>query len=132
MQRTDPDGIVLMCDFCRRDWDGQEPMIEGHAGSIICLPCLQLALNNRVADKVFGNNGPYPDDEGTKFQCTLCLKFNIPSSVEHWSHPGQSPTEEMIKTGSAPLICRDCIFQSAGTFSKSPLTDWEFERAKYP
>ena len=47
MQREEPDGIVILCDFCRRDWDGQEPMIEGHHGSIICLQCLKLALQHQ-------------------------------------------------------------------------------------
>src|SRR4051812_18002339 len=119
MQRTDPDGIVLVCDFCRREWDGQEPMIEGHAGSIICLPCTKLALAHRVAGDIQGNNGPEDDGGGTKFRCTLCLKFNIPSTVEHWRHPEHPPTAEERKTGTGALICRDCIFQSAGTFSKS-------------
>jgi hypothetical protein len=74
MQRETPEGIILCCDFCRRDWDGQEAMVEGHHGSIICLPCLKLALEQlKVGDD--------------KYKCNLCLRFNIPQTLAKWSHP---------------------------------------------
>jgi hypothetical protein len=105
MQRETAEGIVLACDFCQRDWDGQEAMIEGHHGSIICLVCLKRALEELKAG-----------DE--KYKCTLCLRFNIPASLAKWSHPEHPEA----------IACRDCIVQSAGTFSKSPHTDWKWDR----
>lgn len=104
MQRTDPDGVTLLCDFCRRDWDGQEPMLEGHHGSIICLACLQRAL----AECAPG---------GEKYHCTLCLRYNIPPALAHWRH---SEHPEAI-------ACRDCIVLSAKTFSKSPHANWTWD-----
>jgi hypothetical protein len=107
MQRETPEGIILACDFCRRDWDGQEAMIEGHHGSIICLECLKRALAEcKTAEG------------GEKYKCTMCLRFNIPGTLAQWRFP-ENPDA---------VICRDCIAQSAGTFSKSPHTDWKWDR----
>jgi hypothetical protein len=109
MQRTDPDGIVLLCDFCRRDWDGQEPMIEGHHGSILCLECMKLALAGQTT--------------GTeKFKCTLCLRFNMPPTMPHWNHPANSEA----------IVCQECLYQAARTFSRTEGVDWKFDPAAYP
>ena len=109
MQRTDPDGIVLLCDFCRRDWDGQEPMIEGHHGSIICLECLKLALVQQATG-------------AEKYKCTLCLRFNIPPTLPQWKNP----------TNSEATICQECLYQSARAFSRTEGVDWKFEPGSYP
>ena len=50
MQREDPEGIVISCDFCRRDWDGQEAMIEGHHGSILCLLSVSIQGEKQRAE----------------------------------------------------------------------------------
>ena len=109
MQRETPEGINFLCDFCQREWDGQEPMIEGHHGSILCLVCLKRALAECAPGAVGGED---------KFKCTLCLRFNIPATLAHWHHPDHPEV----------LACRDCIVQSAGTFSKSPHADWTWDR----
>ena len=112
MQRTDPEGIVLLCDFCRRDWDGQEPMIEGHHGSILCLECLKLALKEQ-------HTQPGPD-LGGKYKCTLCLRFNMPASLPHWSNPAHPEA----------IVCQECIYQSAKAFHKSRA--FVFDYTQYP
>ncbi len=102
MQRADADGIVLLCDFCRREWDGQEAMVEGHHGSIICLECVKLALEQSA-------------QHADKYRCTLCLRFNIPPELPRWSNAAHPEA----------VACQDCIRQAAGALSKSPHTDWE-------
>ena len=104
MQREDPEGIVLSCDFCRRDWDGVEPMIEGHHGSIICLECLKTALREQQTHE-------------DKYKCTMCLRFNIPPTLKRWSRP----------TNPDAVICHECIVQSAKAFSRNPDVDWEWD-----
>jgi hypothetical protein len=109
MQREDPEGIVLLCDFCRRDWDGQEPMIEGHHGSIICLECLKVALSEQKAG-------------GEKYKCTMCLRFNMPPALPRWSHAVHTEA----------IICQECLYQSARTFSKNPDVPWKFDPSQFP
>ena len=109
MQREEPDGIVISCDFCRRDWDGQEAMIEGHHGSILCLQCMKLALIEQKAG-------------GEKYKCTLCLRFNIPPELPRWSN---SEHPEAV-------ACQECLYQAARTFSRTEGVDWKFDPAAYP
>lgn len=111
MQREDPDGIVIVCDFCRRDWDGQEAMVEGHHGSILCLECLKLALDQQK-----------PGLEGEKYKCTLCLRFNIPPTVPRWSHPEHSEA----------IACQECLYQAAKAFSRNEDVDFKWDYTKYP
>lgn len=114
MQRTDPEGIVLVCDFCRRDWDGQEPMIEGHHGSILCLECLKTALRDQ-------NTQPGPDADG-KYKCTLCLRFNMPAALPHWSNAAFPEA----------IVCQECLYQAARTFSRNADVPFTFNPADYP
>ena len=109
MQRTEPEGIVISCDFCGCDWDEVKPMIEGHRGSVLCLECLKLALPATEA----GQDG---------FACTMCIR-DLPSYVPRWAHPRPGP-------GANPtaVLCEDCISQAAGTFSKDPDVDWKRPR----
>ena len=114
MQRTDPEGIVLLCDFCQRDWDGVEPMIEGHHGSILCLECLKLALKDQTQTAAVG-----PAWTDGKFKCTLCLRFNIPASLAHWSNPAHPDA----------IVCQECIIQAAKAFSRNKDVPWTWESA---
>ncbi len=105
MQRTEQDGVVISCDFCQTDWDGQSAMIEGHHGSIICLECLKKALvDARPADG--------------KYQCTLCLRINIPPSLPRWHFPNRPEK----------LVCQECLHQAAKAMSKSDHVNWKWER----
>jgi hypothetical protein len=108
MQREEPDGIVLLCDFCRRDWDGQEAMIEGHHGSILCLECLKVALRDQTTS-------------GEKYKCTLCLRFNIPPELPHWSNPAHP----------AAVLCQECLYQGARAFGRNPDVPWKFDPGQY-
>lgn len=108
MQREDPEGIVISCDFCRRDWDGQEAMIEGHHGSILCLACMMQAL----AEQKTGTE---------KYKCTLCLRFNIPGALPSWRNVGVSEA----------IVCQECLYQAARAFSRNPDVAFTFEAAKY-
>ena len=109
MQREAPEGIVILCDFCRRDWDGLEPMIEGHHGSILCLECMKLALRDQPA--------------GTeKFTCTLCLRFNIAPKLPRWSNPAHPEA----------IVCQECLYQAARTFSRNTDNAWTFDPAAHP
>jgi hypothetical protein len=109
MQREDPEGIVIVCDFCRRDWDGQEPMIEGHHGSILCLECLKAAL-------------PAQATGDQKYKCTLCLRFNLPPEMPRWSNPAHPEA----------IVCQECLYQAARGFSRNKEVPWTFDPALYP
>lgn len=108
MQREEPEGIVISCDFCRRDWDGQEAMIEGHHGSILCLQCMKAALVEQAVGE-------------EKFKCTLCLRFNIPGMLPHWGN----------KAHPDAVVCQECLYQAARAFSRNKDVDFTFEPAKY-
>jgi hypothetical protein len=109
MQREDPEGIVIVCDFCRRDWDGEEAMIEGHHGSILCLECMKLALEGMATGS-------------EKYKCTLCLRFNIPPTVPLWSHP-QHPEA---------VVCQECLYQAAKAFSRNEDNSFKWDASRYP
>lgn len=109
MQREEPEGIVIVCDFCHRDWDGQEPMIEGHHGSILCLECLKVALVEQGMRE-------------EKYKCTLCLRFNLPPAMPRWSN----------RAHPEAIVCQECLYQAARGFSRNPEVPWTFEPGLYP
>lgn len=117
MQRTEQGGIIISCDFCGTDWDAydesqQRPMVEGHRGSVICLPCLKQALAEMkpAADPYF---------------CTLCVREKIDPSLPRWFHPAPVPSPGL---NAHAVVCRDCIHQAAGKFSKDQDVPWRWER----
>ncbi len=104
MQEYQDDGVTLLCDFCHKAWDGQAAMVEGHHGSIICLPCLKAALAEAKPS-------------AGKYQCTLCLRVNIPGSLPHWSteaHP-------------QAVACEECLHLSAAAMTKAPHAEFQWE-----
>jgi hypothetical protein len=106
MQRTLPEGIVIACDFCGTDWDEVIPMIEGHHGSVICLPCLEIAIKDIAP----------PEAE---YHCTMCLmRFGITT-------PCWSPKDKPTAANPLATICRPCVRQGATAFDKDPDTDWK-------
>ena|ERR1035437_2145842 len=113
MQRQDPDGIVIVCDFCRRDWDGQEAMVEGHHGSVLCLECLKHAIKEQETTPVGGEE---------KYKCTLCLRFNIPIKLPHWSTPEHPEA----------IVCQECLYQAAKAFHKNSDVPWRWDPSDYP
>ncbi len=109
MQRRLPEGIVIACDFCGRDWDEVFPMIEGHEGSVVCLACLEQA---------YANARP----AGEAFKCVMCLREQD-IATRSWRHP--SPLE-----GANPkaCICEGCIDQAADAFDADPDVTWKKPR----
>lgn len=105
MQRNEDGGIVISCDFCGTDWDEQLPMIEGHHGSVLCLECLKLGIDQAI-----------PSD--AKYACTLCLRHNIPASLPRWSHPSHPEA----------VACQDCLIQAAKAFDRDPDVAWKWDR----
>lgn len=101
MQRIEGEFLIVSCDFCGTDWDGQFPAIEGHRGSIICLECLKVALENAGTG------------EG-EFACPLCLRERIRADVPRWSHANRPAT----------FACGGCIDQAADAFTKDPDVPW--------
>lgn len=102
MHRIEEGALIVSCDFCGTDWDGQSPVIEGHRGSVICLSCLQRALKDLAPP-----DGPYA--------CTLCLRERIPTTVERWAHSNHPTT----------YACKSCVLQTADVFDRDP--DVEFK-----
>ena len=103
MQRIEADGLIISCDFCRTDWDGSAPVIEGHRGAIICLECLKLSLESLA-----------PANE--TFKCVLCLRDPLPATLDRWNH-AETPTTH---------ACRECIHQAADVFDRDPDIDWHW------
>lgn len=108
MHQTAPDGSVIasFCDFCRRRWEieGEEIMIEGHQGSLICTRCLSAAYTDLVlAGGGFENQGK---------KCTLCLEER---DQPEW----ESPVEE------ASHVCMRCLKQASTALEKDPESGWK-------
>ncbi|MGD9689862.1 MAG: ClpX C4-type zinc finger protein [Phycisphaerales bacterium] len=92
------------CDFCRRAWAEDRPMVEGHHGSLICASCLTVAYSAVVhqssgADLAGGT-------------CTMCLE---PRDEPQW----QSPLHPEAR------VCRRCIKQSAGVLEHDEEFAWK-------
>ena len=120
MQRTTPDGIVISCDFCGVDWDAydeaqQNPMTEGHHGSVICLNCVKRALEEAM-----------PSETG--FKCTLGLTDHDAGEV-CWRHPAPVESDGLNKHAVAHW---DNIRQAGRAFGKDPDIDYEWIAGKYP
>lgn len=107
MHSTDAAGQVIQsrCDFCDRLWkpDGDEIMIEGHQGSLICLKCLSAAYRAVVLTKL--------DDQLSGKLCRMCLEEREQSE---WESPMNSDAR----------ICLRCIKQSATALEKDPESGW--------
>jgi len=93
------------CDFCRRSWAEDRPMVEGHRGSLICGQCLTVAYTEVVVQAV-GSAVP-PDAT-----CRMCLEHR---EGLHWTSPLHE-TEH---------ICLRCIKQSAGVMVKDKESGWK-------
>lgn len=116
MQRTEDSGIIISCDFCGTDWDPYDetnprPMVEGHHGSVMCLECVKLAL-----DQMRPGEGEY--------RCTMCIQEGLPADLPRWSHPDPVPSPGLNPMATA---CRACIRQAAGRFSKDKDVPWTWK-----
>jgi hypothetical protein len=111
MQRTEQGFIIISCDFCGTDWDEVKPMIEGHHGSVVCLECLRLALDQQATSE-------------NKYDCTLCLR-TLPGSKAAYRPPRGEDVPLPVGANPIAVACESCINQAAGTFSKDPDVDWK-------
>ena len=108
-QRIEDGGLIVSCNFCGTDWDGQWAAIEGHRGSIVCLECIKIAIDNQTL-------GAEP------YTCPLCLRDKIPASIPRWSHPNHPEA----------FACHNCIEQAADTFTKDADIPWKREGGASP
>lgn len=108
MQNEIDDGIIIACDFCGTEWDQVKPMVEGHRGSVICLDCVKLALDNAATG-------------GAAFTCTLCLSDREAGSSA-WRVP--SPPD---RANADAVICGSCIQQTAEAFGKDRSADFSYD-----
>ncbi len=95
----------FLCDFCRRPWSEQRPMVEGHRGSLVCAACLSTAYTDLV--HLQGGDTSRPGET-----CTLCLERR---SQRHW----RSPLYEQA------IICLRCVKQSSTAMEKDPEVGWK-------
>ena len=96
----------VLCDFCARPWDPDDParpFIEGHHGSHLCGECLALAYLAIVHE---GRNDRAPGQT-----CTMCLEERDDESFRSPERP-------------AATICRRCVKQSATALEKDPDSRW--------
>ncbi len=113
---TDPANVQMsdiICDFCRRPWTEDAPMMEGHQGSCICGNCLSLAFAEVVRQ---GDNVAGEDD----WLCALCLERSVDREAQNRAgEPGwRSPLHEEA------TICRRCIKLASGVLQKDADHDW--------
>lgn len=106
MQRHFEEGVVIACDFCGLDWDEITPMIEGHQGSVICINCLEKAIQNTSIAVA-------------PFKCTMCLRELEGSERKFWA-----PGERNERANQNAVICYSCIRQATRGFAKDPDMDW--------
>jgi hypothetical protein len=63
----------VLCDYCRREWTEDVPMVEGHQGACICENCLTMAYSEVVSQR---SGGAPPG-----FACRMCLELAGPEAL---------------------------------------------------
>lgn len=91
------------CDFCRKAWAEDRPMVEGHKGSLVCSQCLTLAF-----DELWNRPGGQRGD----VTCTMCLEQR---EEPFWLSPA------FPEVG----ICRRCVKQAAVMLERDPDAGWK-------
>lgn len=92
------------CDFCRRAWAEDLPMVEGHKGSLICAECLETACREVL---VLGAGTPHESVSA----CAMCL---LHREETYWAPAG----------GEGACVCRWCIDRAATMLEKDPDYNW--------
>ncbi|CAN5678395.1 hypothetical protein BH11PLA1_BH11PLA1_23320 [soil metagenome] len=102
------------CDFCRRSWSDDLPMVEGHKGSLICARCVSAAYTQiiHLRDGEQGVKGPLKSVEADGPACTMCLERR---AELYWRSP-MYPEE---------AACRRCLRQAAGALEQDPDFGWK-------
>jgi hypothetical protein len=115
MQRTVDGGVVISCDFCGADWDQVRPMIEGHHGSVLCLPCLERALQEAKP-------------ANADFRCSLGLTDEDAGTLA-WGPPPTPGEPPAAGRNPHAVACGDCIQQAARGFSRDPDVPFKWDRS---
>lgn len=92
------------CDFCRRGWCDELPMVEGHRGSLICAEC----LTDAVREVLVLSAGVAHEEINI---CTMCLQHK---EQPHWRSPSHAEC----------AICAWCIEKSATMLERDPEIGW--------
>jgi hypothetical protein len=129
------------CDFCRRPWADDLPMVEGHKGSLICAECLMLAY-----DELVNRRGPHAGGRTIDgAECALCLLqqpgpvwlppgANVPTGADAASANASAGTGNAMSTGhagagtgvAAPAVaCPRCVQNAARLLAKDPEYGWK-------
>ncbi|TVQ64014.1 MAG: hypothetical protein EA379_03000 [Phycisphaerales bacterium] len=98
------------CDYCRRPWTEDLPIVEGHQGSLVCGKCLTLAYRDVVLDELPTPAYEGPDPHGPK--CTMCLEHREDLM---WRSPAYDDA----------WICKRCIRQASTALAKDKDIAWE-------
>lgn len=98
------------CDFCRRAWAEDRPMIEGHQGHLVCAKCLAVAYQRVVLDEAppIARLADAPEGE----HCLMCMERREQPAWRSDAFPES-------------IICLRCIKQSATGLEKDPDIDWK-------
>lgn len=94
----------FVCDFCRRHWADDRPMVEGHRGALICAKCLTLAYTDLVYS-----------GQGTALSGTLCTMCLENRAQPQWCSPLHPEAH----------ACLRCVRQAAGVLSRDPDYGWQ-------
>ena len=101
----DPDASgtdFFKCDFCHAAWQDENPMVEGHRGSLICLRCLSVAYDRLVTHTD-------PDADSTE-SCVMCLEAR------------QQPV--WVSPITDVHACLRCVKLAARALERDDETDW--------
>lgn len=111
---TDENNVQMsdvLCDFCRREWTEDLPMVEGHKGNCICGRCLSVAYQDVMSPGATASSD---------FFCTMCLEG---AKDRHALGRGSEPGWRSPAYPDA-AICRRCVKQAAGVLVKDGESGW--------
>ncbi|MHC5002480.1 MAG: hypothetical protein ACYTJ0_05095 [Planctomycetota bacterium] len=101
----------VLCDFCRREWKEDVPMLEGHHGSCVCGRCLTVAYTEVVLGGG-GSRAPYA--------CPMCLEG--PDDRAALGRSDEVGWPGPVDDGKA--LCRRCIELAARTLDRDRDSAW--------
>lgn len=107
---ADPESLQpgdFLCNFCRKPWADDRPMIEGHQGNLICGGCVTLAYTEVVLREA----GVADAGAGDGPNCVMCLERR---RDQRWVSPVYEDQ----------AVCARCVRQAAGALVKDKDSGW--------